>query len=132
MPTGFSPKSISLGRGPVRTGERAGDPPLSTDPSVFSSAGGPPQPQPLRGPPQAPGGITLLLFENLAEAIGTASGALLTFGLLALQPLHPLLDQHLGHVADGAGFDVGQGGQAIAEILGQHHLNARRFGAPTR
>jgi hypothetical protein len=40
-----------------------------------------------------------------------------------LQALHALLDEHLGHVAHGAGFVLGQQGQALAKVLGHHHLN---------
>jgi hypothetical protein len=39
------------------------------------------------------------------------------------KPFHALLDQHLGHVAHGAGFVLGQQGEAVAEVLGQHHLD---------
>ena len=39
------------------------------------------------------------------------------------QALHALLDEHLGHVAHGAGFVLGQEGQALAKVLGHHHLN---------
>lgn len=39
------------------------------------------------------------------------------------QALHALLDEHLGHVAHGAGFVLGQQGQALAKVLGHHHLN---------
>jgi hypothetical protein len=48
-----------------------------------------------------------------------------------LQAFHPLLDQHLGHVAHGAGFVLGQQGEAVAEVLGQHHLNPGGLGAAT-
>jgi hypothetical protein len=39
------------------------------------------------------------------------------------QALHALLDEHLGHVAHGAGFVLGQQGEALAQVLGHHHLN---------
>jgi hypothetical protein len=39
------------------------------------------------------------------------------------QALHALLDEHLGHVAHGAGFVLGQQGEAVAQVLGHHHLN---------
>jgi hypothetical protein len=42
-----------------------------------------------------------------------------------LQPLHTLLDQHLGHVAHRAGLGIRKFSQLLAELLGQHHLNAR-------
>ncbi len=80
------------------------------------------QPQAPGRTPQALGAIALLLLKNLAEAIGTNGG--LVLGLQPLQPLHPLLDQHLGHVAERAGFGFGQGRQAITELFRQHHLNA--------
>jgi len=41
-----------------------------------------------------------------------------------LQPLHALLDEHLGHVAHRAGFVLGQQGEALAQLLGHHHLNS--------
>ncbi len=44
--------------------------------------------------------------------------------------LHPLLDQHPGHVADRTSFLLGQGRQPGAEILGQDHLNPRGLGLP--
>ena len=45
-----------------------------------------------------------------------------------LQAFHPLLDQHLGHVAHGAGFVIRQHRETLAEVLGQNHLDPGRFG----
>jgi hypothetical protein len=57
----------------------------------------------------------LLLLECSPKAIGTRVTGL---SALLFKPLDPLLNQHLGHVADGAGFAVGQIGQALAELFG--------------
>jgi hypothetical protein len=48
-----------------------------------------------------------------------------------LQPFHALLDEHLGHVAHGAGFVLCQHGEALAEVLGKHHLDPGGLGAAT-
>lgn len=91
------------------------------------------EPNPPRSTPQSLGGLALTGFQPLAEqsrlevGLGTGVGSVL--GLL--QSLDPLLNQHLGHVAHGAGFELSELGQALAEVFRQHHLNARRFGLAT-
>lgn len=85
------------------------------------------QPNPPRGTPQALGGLTLTGFQPLAEqrSLQLGLGAGIGGGLCLLQPLDPLLNEHLGHVAHGAGFNLCQLSQALAEVFRQHHLNAR-------
>jgi len=81
-------------------------------------AGGPPQPLRL--------GLTLTLqfgAEPLGAGRGWCPSGRRLGATLALQPLHPLLDQHLGHVAHRARILLGQGGKPVAEILRKHHLD---------
>lgn len=84
------------------------------------------QPNPPRSTPQALGDLALTSFQPLAEEgrlqLGLDAGV--GSGLSLLQPLNPLLNQHLGHVAHGAGFELSQLSQALAEVFRQHHLNA--------
>jgi hypothetical protein len=70
----------------------------------------------------------LLLLQGGTKAIGPAGAGRTE---LLLKPLDPLLDQHLGHVANGARLGLGQICQALAEVFRQHHLNTRRFGPAT-
>jgi len=99
------------------------------------------QAQALRGSPES-GRLALFLpFQHLAKLFrwwqrfdgpfgGGRQGGGGREASPPLQGLHPLLDQHLGHVAHGAGFLLRQGGQALAELFRQHHLNAGRLGSP--
>lgn len=91
------------------------------------------QPNPPRSTPQALGGLALTGFQPLAEQgrLQLGLGAGIGGNLRLLQPLDPLLNQHLGHVAHGAGFNLCQLSQALAEVFRQHHLDARRFGLAT-
>lgn len=77
----------------------------------------------------------LLDFQLLPELGGIGdrlqAGGRWRHGPLLLQTFHPLLNQHLGHVADSAGFELRQGRQALTQLFGQHHLNAGRLGAAT-
>jgi hypothetical protein len=70
-------------------------------------------------------GLTGLQFltKKLSPETRLNRGSLAGLGLL--QPLHTLLDQHLGHVAHRAGLGIREFSQLLAELLGQHHLNAR-------
>ncbi len=81
---------------------------------------------PAGGPPQPLGLGPTLTLQFGAETLGADGGRRAGRRLgetLALQPLHPLLDQHLGHVAHRARILLGQGGQPLAEILRKHHLD---------
>jgi hypothetical protein len=95
---------------------------------------GAPQAEAAGSPLEARGFAPLLAFEHFAEALGLSLCRPLRLASLAIplpfEGVHPLLDQNLGHVADRAGFLFRQGGQTLAEILGQHDLNARRLRAP--
>jgi hypothetical protein len=62
------------------------------------------------------------LTKKLSLKARLGQGCLAALGLL--QPFHTLLDQHLGHVAHRAGLDISEFSQPLAELLGQHHLNA--------
>ena len=88
------------------------------------------------------GGFSLFLpFQHFAEPFGPVlgfdrrldgpgGGLLRGAAALSLQGLHPLLDQHLRHVAHGAGFLFGQGSQTLTKIFRQDDLNTGRFGSP--
>lgn len=66
------------------------------------------QANPPRSTPQALGGLTLTGFQPLAEQgrLQVSLGAGVGQDLGLLQPLDPLLNQHLGHVAHRAGFEL--------------------------
>ena len=91
------------------------------------------QSNPPRSTPQALGCLTLTGFQPLAEQgrLQLGLGAWIGRDWGPLQPLDPLLNQHLGHVAHRAGFELSQLSEALAEVFWQHHLNARRFGLAT-
>lgn len=91
------------------------------------------QAQPPRSAPQPPGFLALLLLEGLPETLGSdrrslADGAAGRLDLPAaglIQPIKTLLNQHLGHVADRARLGLGDGGETLAELFGQDHLDTR-------
>lgn len=88
------------------------------------------QAQAAGGAAQALGLLALAIFQIPPEPIGLQLG--LTgrrrTGPGTLQPLHALLNQHLGHVADRARLGVSQIGQTLAEVFRQNHLDAGRLG----
>ena len=60
---------------------------------------------------------------------GVPQAIVTTSSRLAVQAL---LDQHARHVAHGARLRLGHGREAVAELLGQHHLDPGRLGPAAR
>ena len=75
----------------------------------------------MRDPFEAASAHSLLAFEDLAKA-GAAGGGLLA--LLAFDTVQTLLDQDLGHVADGTRLRLRQVGQPFTDIFREHHLDS--------
>jgi hypothetical protein len=63
--------------------------------------------QTARDPLESASAESLLAFKDLAEAVASGGGLL---SLLAFDPVQALLDQDLGHVADGPRLRFRQGG----------------------
>jgi hypothetical protein len=63
--------------------------------------------QTARDPLESASAESLLAFKDLAEAVAAGGGLL---SLLAFDPVQALLDQDLGHVADGPRLRFRQGG----------------------